>query len=67
MSILHYNMEPRMQISDCMPSESKIDDRYSRNALGDLKHGLDLVFELKSELDKMHPIAAETLIRMLTH
>ena len=43
------------------------DERFSRDPLGDLKHGLDLIFGLKSELDKLHPIAAETLIRLLSH
>lgn len=62
MSILHYRTNYESQV--CREGE---DTRYSRDALGDLKHGLDLVFELKSQLDKMHPIAAETLIRMLSH
>ena len=64
MSILHYRMggyeEPCVR-------ESKTDTRFERDALGDLKHGLDLIFALKTELDKLHPIAAETLIRLLSH
>ncbi len=66
MSILHYNMGPRMKYSDCVQREEP-DARYERDALGDLKHGLDLVFELKEKLDKLHPIAAETLIRLLSN
>ena len=62
MSILHYRVGGNTQ-----EAREKEDMRYSRDALGDLKHGLDLVFELKSQLDKMHPVAAETLIRMLAH
>lgn len=62
MSILHYRMGGESQV--CKDRE---DERYSRDALGDLKHGLDLIFELKTKLDKMHPIAAETLIRLLSH
>lgn len=65
MSILHCNMEQRVETDMNMPN--KLNDRYSRDALGDLKHGLDLIFKLKSELDIMHPIAAESLIRMLTY
>lgn len=65
MSILHYRLNTNGPATDVR--ESQVDDRYSRDALGDLKHGLDLVFELKTQLDKMHPIAAETLIRMLAH
>ena len=42
------------------------DSRYSRDALGDLKHGMDLIFAFKKELDGLHPIAAETLIRLLS-
>jgi hypothetical protein len=67
MSILHYNMGPRLRTSDCIPSENQADKRYERDALGDLKHGLDLIFELKAELDKLHPISSETLIRLLSH
>lgn len=67
MSILHYNMGPRLQPSECMPNENHVDKRWERDALGDLKHGLDLIFGLKSELDKLHPLASETLIRLLSH
>lgn len=63
MSILHYRMGNESQ-QLCKDRE---DDRYQRDALGDLKHGLDLIFELKTKLDKFHPIAAETLIRLLSH
>lgn len=66
MSILHYKMGPRLRAEECMPNE-QADKRWERDALGDLKHGLDLIFELKSQLDKLHPIAAETLIRLLSH
>ncbi len=63
MSILHYsfanNNEPM--------TTSFNDERYSREPLGDLKHGLDLIFELKAKLDKFHPIATETLVRLLSH
>lgn len=64
MSILHYGaFGPRL--ADC--AQVAPDTRYERDALGDLKHGLDLVFELKAQLDKLHPIATETLIRLLSH
>ena len=63
MSILHY----RMGNTEAQVCRDKEDERYSRDSLGDLKHGLDLIFELKTKLDKMHPIAAETLIRLLSH
>jgi hypothetical protein len=67
MSILHYNLGPSLRVSDCIPNDSQIDGRYERDALGDLKHGLDLIFELKAEIDKLHPLASETLIRLLSH
>ncbi len=38
-----------------------------RSALDDLKQGLDLIFDLKSKIDLLHPVAAETLIRLLSH
>lgn len=66
MSLLHCYTGPRLRDSACVaPSEP--DERFSRDALGDLKHGLDLIFELKAQLDKFHPIASETLIRLLSH
>ncbi len=64
MNILHYRVG---SIHDALRHDSELDKRHERDALGDLKHGLDLIFELKSELDKLHPIAAETLIRLLSH
>jgi hypothetical protein len=63
MSILHYYTGPKERVC----AEAEQDKRYERDALGDLKHGLDLIFELKAQLDKLHPIAAETLIRLLSH
>jgi hypothetical protein len=65
MNILHAYMGPRLRDMGCAQVEP--DKRYERDALGDLKHGLDLVFELKAELDKLHPLASETLIRLLSH
>jgi hypothetical protein len=63
MSILNY------QYMNPMTNEplERVDKRWERDALGDLKHGLDLIFALKQELEKLHPIAAETLIRLLSH
>lgn len=63
MSILHY----RMGSTDSQVCTDKEQARYQRDALGDLKHGLDLIFELKAQLDTLHPIASETLIRLLSH
>jgi len=64
MSILHYRIGGYEE--SCL-RESKADTRFERDALGDLKHGLDLIFELKTQLDKLHPLASETLIRLLAH
>ena len=61
MSILHY------QLGNGSAVQAVNETRYERDALGDLKHGLDLIFDLKSKLDALHPIAAETLIRLLSH
>ncbi|CAB4151187.1 hypothetical protein UFOVP685_18 [uncultured Caudovirales phage] len=65
MSILHHYMGPRL--SDPTSIQDGKNQRYERDALGDLKHGLDLIFELKAELDALHPMATETLIRLLSH
>jgi hypothetical protein len=43
------------------------DDRLNRIPLDDLKQGIDLIFELKEKIDKLHPIATETLIRLLSY
>lgn len=63
MSILHY----RINTESAQLCKDAEDTRYIRDALGDLKHGLDLVFELNTQIDKLHQIAAETLIRLLAH
>lgn len=60
MSILHY------QLGQGCANQIINEARYERDALVDLKHGMDLIFEFKSELDKLHPIATETLTRMLS-
>jgi len=68
MSLLNYNLKPSMPFDQsCDQPPQKDGDIWSREPLGDLKHGLDLIFELKEKLDKLHPIAAETLIRLLSH
>ena len=64
MSFLNYFPVSNMQTPK---PDSVNDERFMRDALGDLKHGLDLVFDLKEKLDKLHPIASETLIRMLSY
>lgn len=43
------------------------DALYQRDALGDLKHGLDLIFELKDKIESFHPVAAETLMQLLSN
>jgi hypothetical protein len=62
MSILNYGFGTHLRDTSLVT-----DNRYERDALGDLKHGLDLIFALKEELDKLHPIAAETLKRLLSN
>lgn len=62
MSILQYRMGNEAQV--CADKEQA---RYERDALGDLKHGLDLVFDLIAQINKLHPMAAETLIRLLSY
>ena len=43
------------------------DDRAHRNCLDDVKHGFDLVFELKDKLDKLHPAASEIIYRVIRY
>lgn len=43
------------------------DDRIKRNPRADLKLGLDLIFGLKDKLDKLHPLATEALLRIMTY
>lgn len=61
MSILNY------QFGSGLKDRLTEEKRYDRDVLGDLKHGLDLIFELKSNLDMLHPMASETLIRLLSN
>ena len=64
MSILHHSLNQQMN----EPVRCDLNDAlYQRDALGDLKHGLDLIFKLKAEFDKFHPLARETLIRMCAY
>lgn len=65
MSLLHYNLGSSNQSQQVL-RDSEVDERYQREPLGDLKAGLDMIFELKAKLDKFHPIATETLIRLLS-
>lgn len=62
-SLLKFNMN----FSDRFHLTDEAEERYSRDALGDLKHGLDLIFKLKDEIDKLHPIASEVLIKLLSN
>ena len=43
------------------------DERYYRSIQDDIKEGIDHVFQLKMEIAKLHPVARETLVRMLTN
>jgi hypothetical protein len=64
MSILNYRMT---NMHDPVGYNSEFEKRHERDALGDLKHGLDLIFELRDKLDKLHPIATEILIRLISN
>ncbi len=65
MSLLRYYTGTKKD--DGLSAMERHDMLYERDALGDLKHGLDMIFELKKELDKMHPVASQTLVGMLSH
>jgi hypothetical protein len=61
MSIMHFQYGAN---GPCVRDTA--DDRFQRDPLEDLKDGLDLIFELKESLERMHPVATDTLIRLLT-
>jgi hypothetical protein len=63
MSILHFRMNP----ADRNLKEQEHDERFDRNFADDLHHGVDLIVEMKERLDKLHPIARETIIRLLSN
>lgn len=64
MSLLHYNMN--YSEMGCIGSAPGVqDERMKRDPAQDLKEGIDLVFEFKAKIDKMHPMATQTLIRLL--
>jgi hypothetical protein len=63
MNILHYQMQDQA-LNQAGHLQSN--DRFQRNPKDDLKEGLDLIFELKEKLDKLHPIATEMLLQMIS-
>lgn len=65
MSLLHYNMTQQRDTACIGIAPGVTDERMKRNPAQDLKEGIDLVFSLKAAIDKFHPIATETLIRLL--
>lgn len=65
MSLLHWNLNIGRDacVSD---SHGNQDKSYERDPVGDIKHGVDLIMQLKIEIEKLHPLARETVIRMLS-
>jgi hypothetical protein len=63
MSILQYFPNHKL----CDEERLCADDRLKRNPRDDLKLGLDLIFGLKDRLDKLHPLATEALMRIMTY
>ncbi len=59
MSILHYPVSEEF----VHPSS---DERCKRNLIEDLKQGVELIFQFKKDLNTLHPVARENIIRMLT-
>ena len=68
MSFLQINDSFRncAEIRPYIPSqeESDYNERLKRDMRDDIRHGLDLLFKFKDELEKMHPGATE-IIHML--
>jgi len=61
MSILHYNLN-----SGDFDDSEDYQLRCKRDALADIKYGLDLIFTLKNTLDGLHPVARSVLIEMFS-
>jgi hypothetical protein len=62
MSILHNHTKQKD-----LYERLEVDDREERDVLTDLKDGLDLIFNLKENLERLHPIATDTLITLLSN
>ena len=45
---------------------SEMDNRWKRNMQDDIKTGIDHLFALKTELAKLHPLAHEALMILLS-
>ena len=66
MSILNYNLIPVDSMkTECVRNPST-EDRWERNIREDIKQGMDLIFEFKEKLNKLHPLAQEVLVGMLS-
>lgn len=50
------------KLQHCAP-----DDRWNRNIREDLKMGIDAIYQLKERLDLLHPLAKESLIKLIGH
>lgn len=62
MSILQF-FPPRLDGTE----HTIADDRLQRNPRDDIKTGLDMIFGLKDKLEKLHPLATETVLRIMTY
>ena len=51
---------------DTQFTDKNTDERYERDILGDIKHGLDLIFELQEKIDKFHPRAKIILEKIIS-
>lgn len=67
MSLLHWNLDRGCDAPVVRDGCGNDDKRFERDPIGDIKHGIDLVMQLKGELEKLHPLARETVIRMMNY
>ena len=68
MGLLNYYSFGGQEV-DCSVAQHDIkahEAKMARNVCEDIKHGIDLICELKIKLEKLHPIASETIIRLVS-
>lgn len=49
----------------CVDTSPQVDDRWNRNEQDDLKEAIDLMYDFKKKLNKLHPRISDMVETML--
>lgn len=67
MSILHHMNCFSRQPAESLNFDDHMSELYKRDLESDLKHGVEMIFEFKNKIEKFHPLARETIIKMMSY